>query len=231
MSDRPQHFRPFSMPLAEDVESDETLKLGLLAALVLILIGLWMPLPSWGRDLVMQVAPDQQPQKRHVLKPKPKEVVRRTVQQRRARQQPMPDRTPDMPEPVIAAPNVVAPDVAWQGPDWDVDMAPPPPQQEDVLTMASLGLEPPVITRRVRPNYPERAQRVGLQGYVIVEAVMRKDGSITDARVVRQLGRGKFGFETAALAALQQWEFEPGKVQGRAVDVRMHFTVHFQLQR
>ena len=72
--------------------------------------------------------------------------------------------------------------------------------------------------------------KIRLQGYVILEAILRKDGSVDDIKVLRGLGKGKFGFEEEAAKALQQCEFLPGKVNNKAADVRMTLKIDFVLQ-
>ena len=93
------------------------------------------------------------------------------------------------------------------------------------------GVESPVITKRIRPKYPELGVRMKLEGYVILSAVMRKDGTIDDVKVLRGMAKGKFGFEEEAIEALKQWQFVPGKFNGEPADVRMNLQVSFALSR
>jgi protein TonB len=93
-----------------------------------------------------------------------------------------------------------------------------------------VGVEPPVFTKKVTPDYPDKAVKIRLQGYVILEAILRKDGSVDDIKILRGLGKGKFGFEEAAAQALKAWQFLPGKVNGKPADVRMTLKIDFVLQ-
>ena len=104
---------------------------------------------------------------------------------------------------------------------------------EEPMTIPRVGQEgvaPPVFLKRVAPVYPERALKIKLQGYVIAEAIMGKDGQIRDMKILRGLGKGKFGFEEAAMDALKQWEYIPGKVGDKPADVRMTLKIDFVLQ-
>lgn len=104
------------------------------------------------------------------------------------------------------------------------------PTEDSIARVGQTGVTPPVFTKKTRPKYPERAMKIGLQGYVILEAVLRKDGSVTDMKILRGLGKGRFGFEEASMEALEQWQFKPGRVNGRAADVRMTLKIDFVLQ-
>lgn len=101
----------------------------------------------------------------------------------------------------------------------------PPVYQENTE-----GLIPPKITKAVQPIYPEKAKHIRLKGYVLVELVVRKDGSIDNMKVIRELARGRLGFEEASTQALRQWKFEPGTKDGKPVDVRMVQRFDYELQ-
>ena len=100
-------------------------------------------------------------------------------------------------------------------------------QNTDPARVGQNNVEPPVFTKKVSPVYPSRAKEEHIQGYVILEAIFRGDGTVTDIEVLRGLGKGQFGFEEAARDALRQWEFQPGQVNGAAADVRMTIKIDF----
>lgn len=142
----------------------------------------------------------------------------------------MPDLTPDDPEPLVSAESMgIADPLMSEG--WAVIPAEAPPAPVTVLNEATPGLERPIFTQKVRPVYPERALKLKLQGYVILQAVLRADGSVGDIDVVRHLHGGNFGFEQAAIQALQSWQFLPGRLNGEDVDVRMSLRIDFVLNR
>src|SRR5881628_2732026 len=70
---------------------------------------------------------------------------------------------------------------------------------------------------KVKPTYPEIARKAKVSGQVILQAVVRKDGSVGDIQVLRSPG-SKFGFDEAAIAAVKQWRYKPGLQNGKPVD-------------
>jgi TonB family protein len=215
-----------------DAGSGRYMRIAICAALYTLLGLIWAPGLSLGDKIFEARNDEQKPQKRKVLKPPPEQPLERVqTQQKKNKKMPMPDRTPDEPEPVVEPDPPPEPDVMMTD-DWEIGIPDGPPQQEGdtIARVGQVGVEPPVFTRRVSPKYPERAVKIKLQGYVILEAILRKDGSVDDIKVLRGLGKGKFGFEEEAMNALQKWEFLPGKVNGNPADVRMTLKIDFVLQ-
>ena len=89
------------------------------------------------------------------------------------------------------------------------------------------GIREPRKIRNVAPVYPEEAQRAGVQGYVLMEALIGTDGSVRDAKV---LG-GEPLLADAALTAVRQWIYTPTLLNGVPVEVLMNVTMHFKLNR
>ncbi|HZQ23114.1 MAG TPA: TonB family protein [Terriglobales bacterium] len=75
------------------------------------------------------------------------------------------------------------------------------------------------------PMYPEGALREGLQGPVVLEALISKDGNISDLKVVR----GHFALARAAVQAVQQWRFKPYVLNGQATEAATFLTINFKL--
>jgi periplasmic protein TonB len=88
-------------------------------------------------------------------------------------------------------------------------------------------VRPPTKVRHVNPIYPEIAKAAHVQGDVVLECVIDADGTVTDIRVVR----GHPLLDAAAVAAVQQWLYEPTQLNGRAVAVLMTVTVEFRIAR
>ena len=86
---------------------------------------------------------------------------------------------------------------------------------------------PPELKTKVQPVYPEIARKARVQGVVIVEAIIDKQGNVTDARVLRGL---PMGVSEAATAAIQKWKYTPATLNGRPVSVYLTVTVTFTLQ-
>ena len=89
------------------------------------------------------------------------------------------------------------------------------------------GIEPPQLLREVKPLYTEEARRQSVEGRVLLEIVVRRDGSVSNLRVIRRLGAG---LDERALDAVRQWRFAPARRQGAAVDVVVEVSVEFKLR-
>jgi protein TonB len=89
------------------------------------------------------------------------------------------------------------------------------------------GVTPPTILSRVEPQYSEEARKARYQGTVVLEAIVKRDGTVDILRVVRSLG---FGLDENAIQALKQWRFKPGLRNGVPVDVALNIEVNFNLR-
>ncbi len=89
------------------------------------------------------------------------------------------------------------------------------------------GIEPPQLVKEVRPLYTDEARRRAVTGDVVLEIVVRRDGTVGDVRVIRALGSG---LDQRAVAAVRQWRFTPARRQGAAVDVIVEVAVGFTLR-
>jgi periplasmic protein TonB len=89
------------------------------------------------------------------------------------------------------------------------------------------GSEPPRLLREVKPDYTDEARRKGITGEVVLEIVVRRDGSVGDIRVLRRL---EPGLDNRAIQAVRQWRFAPATRQGSPVDVAVEVAVEFRLR-
>jgi protein TonB len=85
----------------------------------------------------------------------------------------------------------------------------------------------PIEVSRVKPQYPEAARKARMQGVVILEAIITKDGSVSDVRILRGINPL---LDNAAMRAVQQWRYKPATFNGRPVPVYLTVTVTFTLQ-
>ncbi|HEX4964429.1 MAG TPA: energy transducer TonB [Thermoanaerobaculia bacterium] len=92
----------------------------------------------------------------------------------------------------------------------------------------SVGMTKPEVIHQVQPRYSEMARRAGVQGTVIVEAVIDAQGQVTNVRLLRGL---PMGLDQAAVDAIRQWRFKPAQLDGHPVKVYFTLTVNFSLQR
>ena len=89
------------------------------------------------------------------------------------------------------------------------------------------GVLPPRLLREVKAAYTEGARRSNLEGEVILEIVVRRDGSVGDVKLVKGLPEG---LNDRAIAAVRQWRFAPATRQGQVVDVIVEVAVEFKLR-
>ena len=70
-------------------------------------------------------------------------------------------------------------------------------------------------------------RKARLQGIVILEAIITKDGNVESVRVLRGINPL---LDNAAMRAVQQWKYKPATFNGRPVPVYLTVTVTFKLQ-
>lgn len=183
-----------------------------IAALALHAVVLVARMPDWGPDPVRVDAPMEQPMKVQFLSPpeppkappKPPEPERKKI--------PKPDPTPDKPEPVKDAPPPAPP---------ETPPGPPAPPAQTGPVRVSPGQGPGII-KKVEPVYPPIARTARMEGSVVVDAVIRADGTVSDVKVLSSTNKM---FEQSCLDAVRQWRFTPG-----SQDVVLTVTVNFTLR-
>jgi TonB family protein len=96
-------------------------------------------------------------------------------------------------------------------------------QVEPVSLSEDLSQE--LLLDKVQPSYPEQALKAGLQGAVVLQAWIAKDGSIRDLKLVG----GSLLLGQAAVKAVRQWRYKPYLRNGVAVEAETYVTVNFRL--
>jgi TonB family protein len=129
---------------------------------------------------------------------------------------PPPPRTSSRPGPMPEAPPPPPP----PPPDWARQDASDPPLR------VGGTIKPPTKLKNVNPVYPQEAQDAKVQGVVIIEARIERDGTVGRARVLRSIPM----LDDAAVDAVRQWEFTPTLLNGAPMPVMMTVTVNFTLQ-
>lgn len=89
------------------------------------------------------------------------------------------------------------------------------------------GISPPGLLREVKPQYTEEARRAGIEGDVLLELVVRADGSVGQVTILQRLGAG---LDQRAIDAVRQWRFSPARRYGTPVDVLVEVAVEFTLR-
>ncbi len=86
----------------------------------------------------------------------------------------------------------------------------------------------PTILHSVKPEYPSLARMAEAEGKIIVEASIGVDGRVLDVRIAQS--DAIRSLEMAAMAAVRQWLFSPGKQGGEPVPVKVHIPIEFALR-
>ena len=81
--------------------------------------------------------------------------------------------------------------------------------------------------REVKAQYTDDARKRGVTGDVVLEIVIKSDGSVGDVTLLRGLG---FGLDERAIAAVQNWRFAPARRLNAPVDVIVEVEVEFSLR-
>jgi protein TonB len=218
--------------IAQEEQQDKKLtRVAIAVAVVMHLFIFWFNWPTFAGGLkdatekktkvyvVKQVKFKQPPKQELQQIPKPK-----------SKKVPIPDPTPDEPEPIrddepdeedidfIPDDNLVL----------GIPDAPPPPEPEGPVRFVVGGnITEPVKLSGPNPVYPEAARRARIQGVVVLECTIGKDGSVQAVKVLRPL---PLGLTEAAVDAVWKWKFEPSTLNGKPVEVLYILTVRFNLQ-
>ena len=91
------------------------------------------------------------------------------------------------------------------------------------------GVTLPRVLHEERPQYTSDAMRAKVQGTVLLECVVKPDGSVGDVQVVRSLDP-TFGLDQQAVVAARKWRFAPGTRLGEAVPVLITIELTFTLR-
>lgn len=214
-----------SFPYLE-TESRRPLRWALLAAAIFHFLLLLTPLPY-----SVEAAPDPDKSKVFVVQPivfkppvlPPEEEIRTE----RARIVPVPDPTPDDPEPIrplteLAPPVDLPPvDVVTRIPD-----APPAEVPDGPLQIGG-PVSRPVKIAGPLPIYPEAARRARIECIVMLHTVIDRSGRVTDVEPRKSC---PLGLTEAAVRAAEQWRYQPALRQGLPVAVYMDLRVEFSLR-
>jgi TonB family protein len=83
------------------------------------------------------------------------------------------------------------------------------------------------VVQKIMPVYPIQARNEGVEGEVVLQALIGKDGSVSDVRAVT----GPEVLTGAAIDAVRRWRFKPYQVNGEPVEIETNIRVDFTLPR
>jgi protein TonB len=141
-----------------------------------------------------------------------------------------PPESPEMPPATTQAPDSAQVSSASPVPDVTPSQAPNQSENENRVgeTTAQRVLPQVITARRVAPIYPATSRRRSEEGDVVLDVLVGADGRVTQITVA-----GSSDFERldkAAVAAVQQWRFVPGRVAGEPQAMRLRVPIRFQLR-
>jgi len=104
---------------------------------------------------------------------------------------------------------------------------PPPPVQEKTPVRVGGQINAPQLIRRVEPYYPSLAVEAHIQGVVILEAVVDKDGQVAEVRLLRSAHKL---LDREAEIALRLWRYSPLVLNGIRERFILTVTLSFRLE-
>jgi protein TonB len=84
-----------------------------------------------------------------------------------------------------------------------------------------------LLVKKVQPKYPKKARENGIQGQVMLRAIISKDGDVVSLSAVS----GDPLLVKSAVEAVKQWKYKPYLLNGRAMVVDTQILVNFTLSR
>jgi TonB family protein len=217
-------------------EKNKVLKVSVIISIIIHVLLLWIVFPEpKAKDLGDEVFRSRivhlNPYKIY-KPPKPPKKGSPVVKKRDKNILPIPDPTPDEPEPATEALPEIPPwaiesdevgDYEFGYPD-----APPGGTGWGPVYKPGGDVTPPVVIKEVLPHYPEDAKKANIQGKVFLEAIVDTKGIPQRIKVLYSPDE-RFGFAQAAIDALKKWRFRPGTKNGRPVAVIIQLEVDFHL--
>jgi protein TonB len=101
-------------------------------------------------------------------------------------------------------------------------MPSPPPRDPSFGEYVPVD-ELPEAIQKIPPVYPEAARQSGLEGTVMLQALVGRDGLVREVRVTQSVA----GLDEAAIEAVRQWWFKPARSKGEPVAVWVAVPIRF----
>ena len=132
-----------------------------------------------------------------------------------------------IPESMRNSPSIERPVVVTVSPAQMMPVSAPQPQapvqQMNEPVAVSEAAARTMLIHSVDPVYPPEGLAQKLQGSVVLQALVGRDGSVEDLKIVR----GYFILGRAAIAAVKQWKFQPYTLNGHAAATQTVITINF----
>lgn len=209
-------------------EDRKIVSYSLVVAVVIHVVILVINFPSFKQAVVPKKSENVIIVKKYVPPP-PKIERKQIVQKKLTRKVPIPDPTPEEPEPIREPEPEIEDEPLPPDVDFLIGTPEPPPPTGPLLAGVGDVTNPVLIPEsKIEPEYPELARVARLEGNVILQAIIHKDGTVGDIEVLRS-NRPNMGFEDSAIEAVKQWRYEPALQNGRPVEVYFTVIVEFTL--
>ena len=165
---------------------------------------------------------------RKYVPPPPKVERKQIVKKKITKKMPIPDPTPEEPEPIREPEPEIQPDPLPPDVDFLIGIPEEPPPTGPLVVGGDVTAPILLEETKIRPEYPELARVARVEGNVILQAIIHEDGAVGELEILR-CNRPNMGFEDAAIQAVKQWRYEPATQRGRAVEVYFTVVVDFAL--
>jgi TonB family protein len=102
-----------------------------------------------------------------------------------------------------------------------------PQSDEKFYRIGDKGIVAPKCVYQPFPLYTQQAKEAKIEGIVLLQGVIRKNGHIDSLKVLKPLG---YGLDESAVEIVgKEWRFEPGTFNGQPVDVQANIEISFRL--
>jgi TonB family protein len=215
-------------------EENKPLKISVIISIIVHLLLFWIVFPE-----VSEKKPEEDSAKNKIVylhpykiyqPPKPPKKGSPVVKKREKKIIPIPDPTPDDPEPVSPALTDIPPWAVESDEVGDYEFgypeAPPGGPEGGLVFRPGNDVTPPVIIKKILPIFPEEAKRAKIESKVIAEAIIDKNGIPRSVKLI-SITDDRLGFGKAVIEAFKQWRFQPATKNGKPVAVLIHYIVDF----
>lgn len=229
----PSHDWTYAHILDEMDRDRRNLRWALLAALLFHLVLFFVHLPELVRPMEVTDAGKRRAYVvRQVRFSPPQAAPQRSIPEKKTRKIPIPDPTPTEPEPIRDVEQLDLPEMDLDLPVGELELEipegpPGPPGEALGAVHVGGGVQAPEKVHAPHPGYTEDARQARIQGIVLLQAVIDREGNVVDLQVLKGL---PLGLDQEALEAVSQWKFKPATRDGEPVPVYYNVTVSFTLQ-
>ena len=151
----------------------------------------------------------------------------RKVPKKKTRKIPIPDPTPDLPEPILEEDEPVELDLDLDSIGDFLDIPPAPSGGPGGAIAVRGDVRPPVKIVFPQPRYTEEARKARIKGVVILQAIVDATGKVSRIKILKDLPQG---LGQSAVDTVKSWEFKPATLKGEPVPVYFNLTISFSLQ-